>query len=167
MTATETRLDDRLASIVPRLNTAIRDNAPRVPKGRIRRVLGVIIHATVKDVRIGEVCRLIDPITRQSEMAEVVGLVDDCAVLTPIGDLSGLSCETEVERTGAELRIPVGPGLLGRVIDALARPLDGRPLPAADIAALYPVAASPPAPLLRRPIDRPVQLGIRALDGLV
>jgi type III secretion protein N (ATPase) len=167
MTGSEARRDVRLASMVSRLDTAIRESVPRPCRGRIRQVLGVIVHATISDARLGEVCRLIDPATRRSMTAEVVGLADDVAVLTPIGDLFGLSNETEVERTGAELRIPVGPGLLGRVINGLGEPLDGAPLPGVGIDALYPVAAFPPAPFTRRLIDTPVQLGIRALDGLV
>jgi ATP synthase in type III secretion protein N len=160
-------LDDRLEQILPRLQNAVRESAPRPAKGRVRRLLGVTVHASVPQVRLGELCHLIDPVTSHKVMAEVIGLADDLAVLTPIGDLTGLSSVSEVVPTGAELRIPVGAGLLGRVIDAVGQPLDGLPWPPADIDGHYPVVAPPVAPFARRLIDAPIQLGVRALDGLV
>jgi type III secretion protein N (ATPase) len=160
-------LDDRLEQILPRLRNAVRDSAPRPAKGRVRRLLGVTVHASVPQVRLGEVCHLVDPVTGRKVMAEVIGLADDLAVLTPIGDLTGLSSVSEVVPTGAELRVPVGAGLLGRVIGALGEPLDGEPWPPPEIDGLYPVVAPPVMPFGRRLIDAPIQLGIRALDGLL
>jgi type III secretion protein N (ATPase) len=160
-------LDDRLEQILPRLRNAVRDSAPRPAKGRVRRLLGVTVHASVPQVRLGEVCHLVDPVTGRKVMAEVIGLADDLAVLTPIGDLTGLSSVSEVVPTGAELRVLVGAGLLGRVIGALGEPLDGEPWPPPEIDGLYPVVAPPVTPFARRLIDAPIQLGIRALDGLV
>jgi type III secretion protein N (ATPase) len=161
------RSDGQLAGIVPRLRELVRDVTPRQSKGRVRRLLGVVVHATVTEVRVGEICHLVDPTTKHCVMAEVIGLADDMAVLTPIGDLSGLSSLTEVVPTGSELRIPVGPGLLGRTISALGTPLDSLPWPPAGIVGTYPVGATPPEPLERELITEPIQLGIRALDGLV
>ncbi len=160
-------LDDRLEQILPRLQNAVRDGAPRPAKGRVRRLLGVTVHASVPQVRLGEVCHLVDPVTGHKVMAEVIGLADDLAVLTPIGDLTGLSSVSEVVPTGAELRIAVGAGLLGRVIDALGEPLDGLSWPPDEIDGHYPVVAPPVAPFARTLIEAPIQLGIRALDGLV
>ena len=80
------------------------------------------------EARIGELCHLVDPETGRRVMAEVIGLLDEVAVLTPIGDLFGLSSVTEVIPTGTELLAPVGDGLLGRVINALGDPIDGEPL---------------------------------------
>jgi ATP synthase in type III secretion protein N len=167
MSISQASLDDRLEQIFPRLRNAVRDSAPRPVKGRVRRLLGVTVHASVPKVRLGEVCHLVDPITSRKVMAEVIGLADDMAVLTPIGDLTGLSSVSEVVPTGAELQVPVGAGLLGRVINALGEPLDGEPWPPHEIDRLSPVVAEPIAPFARRLIDAPIQLGIRALDGLV
>jgi ATP synthase in type III secretion protein N len=157
----------RLEAIVPRLRDAVELSQPRVVKGRIRRALGVIVHATVTEVRIGEICHLSDPVTGLRIMAEVIGLTDEMAVLTPIGDLAGLSNMSEVVPTGHPLRVPVGRGILGRVIDALAQPLDNGPWPPDGIDDFYPVEASPPQPLSREVIKNPLQLGVRAIDGLL
>lgn len=159
--------DDGLGGIVHRLQNAVRDVDPRRSKGRVRSLLGVIVHATVANVRLGELCRLVDPSNGQRVLAEVIGLADDIAILTPIGDLSGLSSLTEVEPTGEELRVPVGPGLLGRVISAVGEPLDGEVWPPDGIEESRPVAAAPPNPLSRALITEPIQLGIRVLDGLL
>jgi type III secretion protein N (ATPase) len=165
MTGQRLSIDDHLTSVLPSLYEKIRDSAPRSRKGRVRRLLGVIIHATVTEARIGELCHLVDPETGRRVMAEVIGLLDEVAILTPIGDLFGLSSVTEVIPTGSELLAPVGDGLLGRVINALGDPVDGEPLPRGI--ATRPVTGVPPAPLSRGIIRDPIQLGIRAIDGLI
>jgi type III secretion protein N (ATPase) len=159
--------EDRLKPIMPRLKQAIRDSALRQPKGRVRRLLGVVVHATVSQVRVGEVCHLVDPITDRKVLAEVIALTDESAILMPVGDLQGLSSLTEVVPTGHELRVPVGDGLLGRVISGLGEPLDGETWPPADIDGVHPVVAPPPAPFARALISEPIRFGIRVLDGLV
>jgi type III secretion protein N (ATPase) len=159
--------DDAFSRIMPRLQDALRDFTPRRAKGRVRRLLGVVVHATVTEVRMGEICWLVDPGTQRHLMAEVIGLADDMAILTPIGDLSGLSSLTEVVPTGDELRIPVGPGLLGRTISAVGNALDDKPWPPPGIEAYYPVGALPPDPLARQLISAPILLGVRSIDGLI
>ncbi|TIM43557.1 FliI/YscN family ATPase [Mesorhizobium sp.] len=167
MTSPATKLESRLASIVPSLRSGLRDDASRPRKGRVRRVTGTVIHATVEEVRIGEICELLDPRTGTATKAEVVGLMDDMAILVPLGDLTGLSSLTEVIATGKTQTVPVGPGLLGRVISAFGEPLDGKPLAPDGITGSYPINAYPPSPLERSLISEPIQLGIRALDGLL
>ncbi|MBS7735467.1 FliI/YscN family ATPase [Chelatococcus composti] len=156
-----------MAGILPKLRQQAETVSTRLIKGRILRAIGVTIHASVAEVRLGEVCRLCDPVSGREVLSEVVGLLEDAAVLTPLGDLSGLSSATEVIPTGSEMRVPVGPGLLGRVLNALGEPLDGGPWPPPDLDGTYPLQAPPPQPMARDIIKAPLQLGIRALDGLV
>ena len=167
MTIIDPNGEDAFSHVMPRIQDRLRDFTPRRAKGRVRRLLGVIVHATVTEVRLGEICHLVDPSTGRKLLAEVIGLTDDMAVLTPIGDLSGLSSLTEVVPTGDELRVPVGPGLLGRTINAIGEPLDSLPWPPAGIEAYYPVGAIPPDPLSRQLISAPISLGVRAIDGLI
>ncbi|TIL55296.1 MAG: EscN/YscN/HrcN family type III secretion system ATPase, partial [Mesorhizobium sp.] len=115
-----------------------------------------VIHATVEEVRIGEICELLDPRTGAVTKAEVVGLMDEMAILVPLGDLTGLSSLTEVIATGKTQTVPVGPGLLGRVISAFGEPLDGKPLAPDGITGSYPVNAYPPSPLERSLISEPI-----------
>jgi ATP synthase in type III secretion protein N len=153
--------------IVARLRGAVSEAAPRQMRGRVRRLLGVVVHASITEVRVGEICYLSDPTNKHKVMAEVVGLDDGMAILTPIGELSGLSSLTEVVPTGHELRVPVGTGLMGRTINALGEPLDTLPWPPPGIEGYYPVGAFPPDPLERQLISQPIQLGLRAIDGLI
>lgn len=168
MTITQTtkgrmRLDGALAG----LRDGLQQARPRPPRGKVQRALGVTIHATVSDVRLGEICELHDPATGLVALAEVVGLQDGGAILTPIGHLDGLSTEIEVVPTGEVLLAPVGPGLLGRTIDATGATLDGAGWPSGAIVGLRPVHAPPPPPLARDLIHAPLQLGLRAIDGLL
>ncbi|MER8974531.1 MULTISPECIES: FliI/YscN family ATPase [unclassified Mesorhizobium] len=167
MTAPAADIESRLASIIPNLRSGLRDDTGRPRKGRVRRVAGTVIHATVEEARIGEICELVDPRTGRVTKAEVVGLMDEMAILVPLGDLTGLSNLTEVVATGKDQQVPVGPSLLGRVISALGEPLDGKPLSPDGITGSYPVNAYPPSPLERGLISQPIQLGIRALDALL
>ncbi|MER9626541.1 FliI/YscN family ATPase [Mesorhizobium sp. M0296] len=167
MTAPAADIESRLASIIPNLRSGLRDDTGRPRKGRVRRVAGTVIHATVEEARIGEICELVDPRTGRVTKAEVVGLMDEMAILVPLGDLAGLSNLTEVVATGKDQQVPVGPSLLGRVISALGEPLDGKPLSPDGITCTYPVNAYPPSPLERGLISQPIQLGIRALDALL
>ncbi len=135
--------------------------------GRVTQVVGTIIKAVVPSVKIGEVCILRDPGQNFEMKAEVVGFVRDAALLTPIGDMYGISASTEVTPTGRAHMVPVGDGLLGRVLDGLGQPLDEDtrgPL-AAD--KFYPVFAEAPDPMTRRIIKDPMPLGVRAIDGLL
>src|SRR6516164_7474189 len=167
MSASPAHLGNRLDSIFPRLENVLGNSQPRPITGRVRRLLGITVQASISQTRLGEICHLVDPVTGRTVMAEVVGLVDDLAVLTPIGDLTGLSSVSEVISTGDELRVPVGSGLLGRVINALGNPLDGAALPSHGIDGFAPVMAQAVTPFERRLIDAPIRLGIPALDGLV
>lgn len=160
-------LDQKLASIIPRMRASVRDDVSRPRHGRVLSITGVVIHATIEEARLGELCELVDPRSDSRIRAEVVGLKEDAAVLVPLGDMTGLSSLTEVVATGHQQQVAVGPGLLGRVISAFGEPLDGRPLDPSAIAQRYDVNAYPLSPLERQIISEPIQLGIRALDGML
>lgn len=97
--------------------------------------------------------------------AEVVALRGGNAVLSTYGEPNGIAPGDWVECVSGTPRVAVGMDLLGRVIDARGNPLDGRPPPLLNLR--LPLYANPPAPLSRRPIDKPLGLGIRAIDSLL
>ena len=134
-------------------------------RGRILEVSGTIIKAAVPAVRIGELCLLGRGNDTNRLSAEVVGFTDGVALLTPIGEMQGLSSVTEVQATGRVQEVPVGRQLLGRVLDGLGSPADGMGPIRAD--KFYPVYAPAPAPMSRQLITDPLPLGIRALDGVL
>ncbi|YBV93822.1 FliI/YscN family ATPase (plasmid) [Phyllobacteriaceae bacterium JZ32] len=149
------------------LHQAVLTTETRPLHGRVRRITGIIVHATVPMVRIGELCHLRDPISGRTVPAEVIGFDDEEAVLTPIGDLDGMSTQAEVIPMGYALQVPVGPGLLGCVLNPMGEILSRENGNDARIAAYYPTHNAPPQPLARDLVDQPLQLGIRAIDGLM
>ena len=164
---------DRLARIRARGRSALADIALRASAfaaygvtGRVRKVVGTIIHASVPDVQVGEIVELVTRSTGARLFAECVGFLDDEALLSPIGGTQGVSPRTEVRRTGRVQSVAVGPELLGRVLDGMGAFIDGKSLPFTP-ETYYPVYQDPPDPMTRRIIDAPLPLGIRALDGIL
>lgn len=153
-----------LATLLDRLDAAAPGIEPRVLHGRLTRAVGPLLRATLPGARIGEFVTLREPDAADGIAAEVVGFIDDEVLLTPMGELRQLAAGSEVVRGGRAFDVPVGTALLGRVLDGLGRPLDGRPLAPAPRRA---VAAEPPPPLARRLITAPLATGIRAIDGLL
>ncbi len=106
------------------MGVAVQETPQLAIRGRVTQVIGTIIKAVIPSVTIGEVCLLRSPGQAADRQAEVVGFSRDAALLTPIGDMYGISNATEVMPTGRSHMVPVGYGLLGRVLDGLGRPLD-------------------------------------------
>lgn len=149
------------------MELAIQDTPTLAIKGRVTQVIGTIIKAVVPAVRIGEVCILRQPGEDFEMKAEVVGFLKDAALLTPIGDMYGISATTEVMPTGRTHMVPVGNGLLGRVLDGLGQPMDFEERGPLEADRFYPVFADAPDPMKRRVIKDPVPLGVRAIDSLL
>ncbi|MCC6358623.1 MAG: FliI/YscN family ATPase [Phycisphaerales bacterium] len=97
--------------------------------------------------------------------AEVVALRGESALLSTYGEPNGVAPGDWVECLSGTPRVPVGMELLGRVIDARGNPLDGRRAPRLNLR--MPLFANPPSPLSRRTIDKPLGLGIRAIDAML
>lgn len=138
-------------------------NVPDVLRcGRVTQVVGLGMEAHGPDSRIGELVT-VRAAGGHSLLAEVVGFREGRVLLMPLGDMSGIGPGALVTSTGAALSVPVGHGLLGRVVDGLGRPIDNGPPVRAE--AVRPVEAPPPHPLERVPISEVLPLGIRAIDG--
>ena len=132
--------------------------------GRVVQVVGITIEARGLDCQVGEVCR-IEPRSAAPLLAEVVGFRDERALLMPLGEMQGIQSGSPVYPLGTVFRAPVGQGLLGRVLDGMGQPIDGRgPLPAHDTAPIYHGA---PHPQRRQMISQPLVTGVRAIDGLL
>jgi ATP synthase in type III secretion protein N len=149
------------------MDLAIQDTPTLAIKGRVTQVIGTIIKAVVPAVKIGEVCILRQPGEDFEMKAEVVGFLKDAALLTPIGDMYGISATTEVMPTGRAHMVPVGDGLLGRVLDGLGQPMDFEERGPLEADRFYPVFAEAPDPMKRRIIKDPLPLGVRAIDSLL
>ena len=140
---------------------------PRPVRGRLIRVVGTLIHASIPEARLGELCLLRDPASSGSLAAEIIGFDGETALLTPIGDMIGLSRRTEVVPTGDCLKVPVGEALLGRVVDALGKPLDAAergPLALTERRVAY---ALPHQPMTRDLVQRPLPIRLRVIDSFL
>lgn len=165
-TATPPRLEPAAAigAVLDPLRAALRDLATVEERGRVTEVLGTLVRAVGVQVRVGELCELRSRPNRAIR-AEVVGFRGNGTILTPFGDISGLSSETEVIATHHRFTVPTGEGLLGRVLDGFGNPIDGRgPLEGGKHEL---VDADPPSPLARKPIERVCETGIRVIDALL
>ena len=133
-------------------------------KGRLTSVVGLALEAVLPGTFVGEQVEISGKM-RPPLRAEVVGFRRDRVLLMPLGDPSGLGPESEVIPLGRPAEVMCGPGLLGKVLNGLGEPADGsslqgelRPVP------LYRQA---PDPLSRIPVNKPLSLGVRVLDGLL
>ncbi|MBK1716704.1 flagellar protein export ATPase FliI [Thiocystis violacea] len=155
-----TGLRDRLA----RSRQRIDETLPPQPEGRLSRMVGMTLEAEGIRLPVGGRA-LIHTANGKRLGAEVVGFQGERTFLMPEGRLEGLIPGARIEPLEQSRRIPVGPELLGRVIDALGKPLDdGGPIRTQE---MVPIEGRPINPLTRTPVVEPLDVGIRALNGLL
>jgi type III secretion protein N (ATPase) len=147
------------------LDDAFADVAPIQARGRVLEAVGTLVRVIGINARVGDVCELRNPASTWHMQAEVIGVARDATLLMPFGELQGISAQTEVVNLGAPQSVKVGDALLGRVLDGFGMPVDGQGAIASTLE--YPVHASAPHALARRPVDKALWCGIRALDGLL
>ncbi|WP_263322533.1 type III secretion system ATPase SctN [Endozoicomonas sp. Mp262] len=145
------------------------DNANLFPvHGRVVQVVGAIVKALVTGVKVGELCTLANPDGSLELQAEVVGFQEKYALLTPMGDMLGISSQTEVIPSGKKHTIAVGDHLLGQVLDGLGTPMEQTTgLDTDSHTEWRPVYADPPSPLSRPTIDTAIPMGVRAIDSML
>ena len=133
--------------------------------GRITEVVGMLIRAVIPQVKMGEVCL----IKREGEplAAEVVGFTKDEVILSPLGDMKGIGTSSEVIPLRMPMHIKVGPQLLGRVLNGLGQPLDEETKGPLNLEETFPVINTPPDPLKRALITKPLSTGVRCIDGIL
>ncbi len=143
----------------------VRRMEPLAPSGRVHSMVGLSVEAEGLPARVGAVCRIEPQDGGVPVDAEVVGFRDRRLLLMPLGEHAGIG-------PGAPVRLQLGAGVvrvgeeyLGRIVDALGQPLDGRgPLRWSEELPLY---GAPAPPLARRRLERPLDVGIRAINGLL
>ena len=134
-------------------------------RGHVQQVIGLVIESEGPLVSVGEVCRIASPRHDCSTLAEVVGFRNQHVLLMPLGEIHGIHPGSEVISLGRSLQAPVGPGLLGRVLDGLGNPLDD--LGPVQAEQTVPLNLLPPHPLKRQRISRPFSTGVKAIDTFV
>ncbi|UQX90329.1 FliI/YscN family ATPase [Jatrophihabitans telluris] len=131
--------------------------------GQVSKVVGLSVTVSGLSARIGDLIALGDE--HNPTMAEVVAVDGDVSTCLPLGEMAGIGGGVRATSTGAPLQISVGDALRGRVLDGLGRPLDGANLPSG--LERVTVEQAPPPALLRQRVDRPLTLGVRAIDSMI
>ncbi len=133
-------------------------------EGKLTRMVGLTLEAIGLPAVIGSRCLVRQPGQADVE-AEVVGFSGDFMSLMPIDPVQGLGPTARVLPLRHGALAPVGPGLLGRVLDGAGRPLDGKgPIRAERH---VPLAGTPQNPLGRPPIREPLDVGVRSINSLL
>ena len=158
-------MDRTFQRFVSTLEQELEHERVLVRTGRVYEVVGTLLKATGLEARVGEMCELRDSRGELLQRAEVVGFGRHGAILSPFGTLTGVGEGTLVVGTGKPLSIPVGDGLLGRVLNGLGDPIDGGGPIASD--EYRPVYCDPPDPMSRAMVEHPLPTGVKIIDGLM
>ena len=147
------------------LHRAVTKTEPFANTGQVEEMVGLVIKSRGPHGPVGAVCRIELPPPHPPIPAEIVGFRQNQVLLMPYGDVRGIRPKTRVILNDRQATAPVGEGLLGRVIDGLGRPLDAKGL--LGLRHRSPLHAPPLNPCDRQNIDAPLDVGIRAINGLL
>ncbi len=150
-----------LASFIPRVERT----SPYRWVGHVSKIIGLVVESVGPAASVGEMCEIRSVDGRHHVTAEVVGFRDDRILLMPLAETNGISYGDEVLSRGTQFSVRVGQALLGRVLDGLGRPIDGKgPIMTAEE---RPVHGPSPCPMTRPCIVDPLETGIRCIDALL
>ncbi len=132
-------------------------------EGRVMQVIGHMVEATNPGCAVGGMCLIYNPELLSTVAAEVVGFRQDRMLVMPLLNTHGIGPKCRVVPEERPAMVPVGEGLLGRVLDPLMRPLDGKGelLTSTEIP-LYPEVINP---MNRKRIKQPLDVGIRSINS--
>ncbi len=149
-----------------KLVNAISSTTTLRKSGHITRVIGLVVESDGPKAPIGEICEIIDKEGNVLCKSEIVGFKDETKILSMVlGDLQNILPGMEIVATGHYLKIGVGENYLGRILDGIGEPIDGKgDIVNIEVRSIY---ASPPNPIFRKRITEPISTGIRAIDGVL
>jgi FliI/YscN family ATPase len=133
--------------------------------GRVVRTVGLLIESSGPRVSVGAMCDVISDNGGRRLPVQVVGFREGIVLAIPLGDTVGVGPGDRVVARADGLSVPVGRGLLGRVVDALGNPIDGRGAIAVEDS--YPAQPPPLNPMSRDPIAQALGTGVRTMDALL
>ncbi len=154
-----------LMSSLQQMQHAVAEAAPIQSCGHVTQVVGLVVEANGPVVQLGSVCDIHGSEHDQTISAEVLGFRDRTVLMMPLEDIRSIGPGNRVVARSQKASVAVGNQLLGRVIDGLGKPIDGKgPLNTSDH---YPLYTQPINPLLRQRIRMPLDMGVRAINGLL
>ncbi|OQX74375.1 MAG: EscN/YscN/HrcN family type III secretion system ATPase [Campylobacteraceae bacterium 4484_4] len=147
------------------LKEALSKNSIQIPFGEVVNITAINIIATGLQPSIGDIVRIVSNSDKEERLGMVVEVQKERFIVSPFGFVEGLRIGDRVYLNEQGLTIPVGDALLGRVVDPLMRPIDGKP----------PIQSGKEAPIIQAPIeamkrgliDEVFSVGIKTIDGLL
>lgn len=136
-----------------------------VMEGRVTKVVGLVIEGDGPTASVGDMCLIYPRHDAPPVEAELVGFKEDRIQLMPVGAMRGIKPGSRIVSLGKPASVEVGPGLLGRVLDGLGKPLDN--LGPIKVEERYPLHGRPSNPMDRDRIKTPLDVGVRAINGLL
>lgn len=137
----------------------------RTREGRISKIIGMTVEATGLVCSIGDICTIHIDRDNTDIISEVVGIAENKVYLMPYQEVDGIGYGCSVVSRGDKLMIPVSNALIGRTVNPLGEPIDGgAQLPRDE---LIPISGNPENPMARPPISEVIELGVKAIDGLL
>jgi len=151
-------------NMMKKYRAALESAKPVKLHGKVTQVVGLVIEGYCPDTSVGAICE-IRPQSGDPIPAEVVGFRNNKTLLMPLGELRGVGLDSLISVRRENASLGVGPLMLGRVIDGLGNPIDDKgPI---RVEEEYPIYATPVNPMTRPPIRKPLDLGIRSINGLL
>lgn len=151
--------------ICQHLTQKLKTLSPIQSCGHVTKVVGLVIETNGPVAQLGTLCDIYGNDKEKPITAEVLGFRDQTVLMMPLEDIHNISPGSRVVARQAQASVSVGQHLLGRVMDGLGNPIDGGgPL---DTELSYPIYAQPINPLLRKRIRKPLDMGIRSINGLL
>lgn len=145
---------------------AVQNSEPVKIIGKVLQCVGLVIEAQITGVSNGELCSVfLEGETPREMYAEVVGFKGNNVLLMPLGQTTGIAPGCKIVPTGHPLRVGVGHQLLGRVLDGLGRPMDGKGAIVTD--SFNPFDHDPPDATKRPRIKDYLATSVKAIDGLL
>jgi len=133
--------------------------------GTVQKVQGLVVESHGPQGVVGELCQILVPKGRGVVWSEIVGFKGNTVQLMPYDDMSGIEPGCTVIGMGESLMVSVSSGLLGRVLDSMGRPIDGKGgIGSSDY---FPTINPPPDVIKRKPIEERIVTGVRAIDSLL
>jgi flagellum-specific ATP synthase len=158
-------LDDSYNLQLERYRTILDRTSLSEDSGKITQVIGQVMVGYLPGSTIGSVCAIYPGQDSPRFLAEVVGFRDRNVLLMPLGEMRGLGLGARIVLEREVATVKVGRDLLGRVINGLGEPLDGKgPINSGEESLIYCQVGNP---LDREPIHQPLDLGVRAINGLI
>jgi flagellum-specific ATP synthase len=134
-------------------------------RGRVSQVIGMVVESHGPGIPVGSICEISTFRGQNKIPAEVVGFREGRVLLMPLGEMRGVEPGSVIQQIGGQATVPVSQAMLGRVIDGLGNPVDGKGPLVSD--SVYPLYAAPLNPMERQRITEPVDVGVRAINGLL